>query len=39
MKATLVSALLLLFAFATAAQAAQPCCDNPPCCDGGECCD
>ena len=39
MLRTILSTLVLLFAFG-AAHAAQPCCDDLPCCeDGSPCCD
>ena len=41
MLRTLLSTLVLLFAFGTAAHAAQPCCDGGACCDEAAmpCCD
>jgi hypothetical protein len=41
MLRTILSTLVLLFAFGAAAQAAQPCCDEAsPCCeDASPCCD
>lgn len=40
MLRTLLSTLVLLFAFGTAAHASQPCCDGGPCCeDAMPCCD
>ena len=39
MKRLILTALFAVFAFATAAEAAQPCCDGGQCCDGGPCCD
>jgi len=40
MLRTILSTLVLLFAFGAAAHAAQPCCDDQPCCeDSSPCCD
>lgn len=41
MLRTILSTLVLLFAFGAAAHAAQPCCDEvSPCCeDASPCCD
>ena len=40
MLRTILSTLVLLFAFGATAHAAQPCCDDLPCCeDGSPCCD
>ncbi len=41
MLRTILSTLVLLFAFGAAAQAAQPCCDEgSPCCEeASPCCD
>lgn len=37
---TVLTALLLLFAFGATAHAAQPCCDDMPCCnEDSSCCD
>jgi len=40
MLRSILSTLVLLFAFAATVHAAQPCCDDLPCCeDGSPCCD